>query len=382
MNDYYKSLSERERHFSEYATRSDKCSGRKNCLKKDSNRTEFERDYHRVLHSLPFRRLKHKTQVFYAPQNDHICTRMEHALHVASISSTICIHLDLNVDLAEAIALAHDLGHPPFGHVGEESMNRINGKYKLGAFSHEAQSLRVIDNFKDKAHDYTLNLTYEVRDGVVCHCGELNEQSVEPNRQKDITLVDCTAARNQNPGTLEGCVVRIADRISYLGRDLEDAIEAEIITQEDIPHELTDYLGESNSEMIGKLIGDVIKESKWLDKITFSDNTAEIINKLKDFNTSAIYKNIKITKQKNRINNIIEDLYETFYQAITETNRGKQKKNGYDGDYYNIFFDFLKDMDYSDTEADAQIVSDFIAGMTDNFAIRAYQYLFLLSPPV
>jgi dGTPase len=169
QHDYLEVVRKREAHFSSYAKRSTDCVGRKRPLELDSHRTEFERDCHRILHSLPFRRLRHKTQVFFAPKNDHICTRMEHALHVASIASTICNHLDLNTTLAEAIALAHDLGHPPFGHLGEKALNKIHKQYKLPCFVHEAQSLRIIDHFKDRAHNYTLNLTYEVRDGVVCH---------------------------------------------------------------------------------------------------------------------------------------------------------------------------------------------------------------------
>lgn len=151
-HDYYDVVRKREAHFSDFARRSTECAGRKRPLDPDKHRTEFERDCHRTLHSLPFRRLRHKTQVFFAPKNDHICTRMEHALHVASISSTICDHLDLNTTLAEAIALAHDLGHPPFGHLGERALNRIHKLYKLPRFMHEAQSLRVIDHFKDRAH--------------------------------------------------------------------------------------------------------------------------------------------------------------------------------------------------------------------------------------
>ena len=167
LAEYQQVVIDRENHFSDYATKSLNCVGRMKPLPSDDHRTDFERDYHRILHSLPFRRLKHKTQVFFAPKNDHICARMEHAIHVVTIASTICNHLNLNADLAEAIALGHDLGHPPFGHAGEEALNSIHKKYKLNDFMHEAQSLRIIDHFKDRAHNYTLNLTYEVRDGVV-----------------------------------------------------------------------------------------------------------------------------------------------------------------------------------------------------------------------
>ncbi|GAI91619.1 unnamed protein product, partial [marine sediment metagenome] len=189
-----------ESRFPKYAKRSTESLGRKYELVEDPFRTPFERDCHRVLHSLPFRRLKHKTQVFFSPRDDHICTRLEHSLHVASISPTICNRLDLNATLAEAIALAHDLGHPPFGHLGEEAMIRITDQYnkknktnKLPHFTHEGQSLRVIDCFKNSRHE-PLNLTFEVRDGVVCHYGEINEKFLKPQYKKHIRSVDISAA--------------------------------------------------------------------------------------------------------------------------------------------------------------------------------------------
>lgn len=379
--DYPEEIKEIEDRFSEYATRSTACLGRKRQLTMDSHRTEFERDCHRVIHSLPFRRLKHKTQVFVAPKNDHICTRMEHAMHVASISSTICTRLHLNVTLAEAIALAHDLGHPPFGHAGEDALKEIHRSCELPAFMHEAQSLRVIDNFKDRAHNYTLNLTYEVRDGVVCHCGEEVEQRVEPDRNKDMTGVEMAAARCQRPGTLEGCVVRMADSIAYLGRDLEDAIEAGIIKKSDIADDIKP-LGDNNSEIIGTLIRDVIQQSKGVDSIRFSDEVFVGFKALKNFNYYKIYKSNQVNGQSGRISNILQDLFYLFLAAVKETSRGNENKNCYEGYYYTVFFNFLEDMEYTASEKDAQIVSDFIAGMTDNFAIRAFQDLFLISPPV
>ena len=383
QNDYRGLLDEKERtYFSQYATLSSQCLGRKRFLVPDSHRSEFERDCHRILHSLPFRRLKHKTQVFVAPKNDHICTRMEHALHVASICSTICIHLGLNVTLAEAISLAHDLGHPPFGHAGEEALSKIHEDYSLSAFAHEAQSLRVIDNFKDRAHNYTLNLTYEVRDGVVCHWGEPNEQSLRPDREKDIKAVDTTAARHEYPGTLESCVVRVADQIAYLGRDFEDAVEAGIIERDCLPSEIKCCLGESNSEIIGTLVHDTIQESKEVDRIQFSDNVFTGFTQLKDFNYEKIYKSKEIDGQSGRIENILRDLFDAFFEAITEARRGQENRRCYEGYYYRVFFEFLDDMEYPENGVDAQIVSDFVAGMTDNFAIGAFQDLFLISPPV
>lgn len=382
QHDYLDVVRKREAHFSDYARHSTECVGRKRPLEPDDHRTEFERDCHRTLHSLPFRRLRHKTQVFFAPKNDHICTRMEHALHVASISSTICNHLDLNTTLAEAIALAHDLGHPPFGHLGERALNKIHKLYKLSRFVHEAQSLRVIDHFKDRAHNYTLNLTYEVRDGVVCHYGEGNEQGLQPDRKKNIKSVEPTAARKQNPATLEGCVVRMSDRIAYLGRDFEDAVEAEIISQDDLPRDVEENLGKSNSQIVRTLVHDVIQESKRLDKVQFSAALFPYYMKLKNFNYEEIYENKKLTSQYERIYMILKDLFDLFHEVMQETKRGREKRDRYDGYMYEVFYKFLDDMEYPDEALDAQVVSDFVAGMTDNFAMRAFEELFLISPPV
>jgi len=382
QHDYLDVVRKREAHFSSYAKHSIDGAERKRPLDPDNHRTEFERDCHRTLHSLPFRRLRHKTQVFFAPKNDHICTRMEHALHVASISSTICNHLDLNTTLAEAIALAHDLGHPPFGHLGEEALNKIHELHKLPRFVHEAQSLRVIDNFKDRAHNYTLNLTYEVRDGVVCHYGEGYEQSLQPDREKDIKSVELTAARKQKPATLEGCVVRMSDRIAYLGRDFEDAVEAEIISKAELPEDVGEKLGKSNSQIVRTLVHDVIQASKGLDKIQFSDALFPYYMKLKNFNYRKIYRNRKLISQFERIYMILKDLSDLFYKVRKETKRSRGKRDRYDGYMHKVFYEFLDDMKYPTEAQDAQIVSDFVAGMTDNFAMRAFEELFLISPPV
>jgi len=382
LPEYQQVVIDRERHFSEYARHSMDCAGRRIPLNPDDHRTEFERDCHRTLHSLPFRRLRHKTQVFFAPKNDHICTRMEHALHVATIASTICNHLNLNTTLAEAIALAHDLGHPPFGHPGEEALISIHKQYKLPDFMHEAQSLRIIDNFKDKAHNYTLNLTYEVRDGVVCHYGEGKEQSLQPNRDKEIKNVVPEHARKQSPATLEGCVVRISDRISYLGRDYEDAVEAEII-QKRLTKDVEEHLGTTNSEIVGALIRDVIQASKKEpDKIQFSDRLFPSYIALLDFNIRNIYESKKLTSQYKRIHMILKDLFDLFYEVTKRTRHHKEKRDNYNGgDMYKVFYQFLDDMGYPNKTPDAQIVSDFISGMTDNFAIRAFQELFIVSSP-
>jgi dGTPase len=238
-----------KRFLSDFATRDEDCKGRISPLSPDPMRGPFERDCQRILYSDAFKRLKRKTQVFYDPENDHICTRSDHTLQVASIAETICIDLGLNIDLARAIAYGHDLGHAPFGHTGEEALNELCIEKGLGTFMHEANSLRVVDKMRE-LHGDTLNLTHEVRDGIVCHWGEEHEQVIIPQREKDVTLVDTDAARLQRPYTLEGCVVRYADRISYLAADLQDALELRIIRKRDIPDEVRKCLGVDTGQML------------------------------------------------------------------------------------------------------------------------------------
>jgi len=367
------------KYYSRFAKRSAECAGRKIPLPPDPFRTEFERDTHRILHSWPFRRLRNKAQVFYAPKNDHLCTRIEHALHVASISFTICNHLRLNSDLAESIALAHDLGHPPFGHIGEDILKHLHKNNRLPIFKHEAQSLYIIDRFKRKGE--TLNLTYEVRDGVVCHCGENFVQVLRPNRKKDITLVEPSAARRQRPATLEACVVRFADVVSYVGRDFEDAIQVGIISQKKFPPDVEHILGSNNREIIRNIITDIILNSRDNDAIILSDEVFSAVTKLRKFNIDKIYNNPLIVGQFRRIDQMLSDIFNFFLEVTQETKRGTKNRRKYRGDAVDVFYEFLKDMEYSEDEPDAQIVSDFVAGMTDTYATRVYQEMFLVSPP-
>ena len=380
---YLQKINFLETHFSKYAKRSTESLGRKYELAEDPFRTPFERDCHRVLHSLPFRRLKHKTQVFFSPYNDHICTRMEHSLHVSSISSTVCRRLDLNVTLAEAIAMAHDLGHPPFGHLGEQAMeiihkqyNRKNKTNKLPPFSHESQSLHVIDVFQNSLHE-PLNLTFEVRDGVVCHYGEKNEKSVRPQYRKNIKSVDIDAARRQRPATLEGCVVRMTDTISYLGRDFEDACMADLIKPEDLPSSIQEVLGINNSQIIGTLISDLVSNSVGLDYLQFSDATYAAMLEMKDFNYNSIYFHPKLTGQKERIYLILNELFDYFFDILEDRNKLDKIIEGTYPNYpCEVFAQFLKDMEYSNDTNKGQIVSDFVVGMTDNFTLSCFESLF------
>lgn len=378
--DYLDSVAEIEKKsLSKYAKKSIECVGRKIDLTPDPNRTEFERDTHRILHSWPFRRLRNKAQVFYAPKNDHICTRLEHALHVASISKTICKHLKLNCDLAEAISLAHDLGHPPFGHIGERILRQLHKNNHLPVFKHEAQSLRVIDRFLHNGE--ALNLTYEVRDGVVCHCGEKFAQRISPNRRKDIFSVEPSVARRQRPATLEACVVRFADIISYLGRDYEDATTVGI-TRKRLSPEVTRVLGNTNREIIRKLIYDIVQNSEDTDAIILSDEVYSAVKLFYQFNIDNIYNNRIITGQFRRIEQMLFDIFYLFLDVVKSSKRGDRKIRRYRGEAINVFYEFLDDMKYLPQESDEQIISDFVAGMTDIYATRVYQEMFLVSPPV
>ncbi|MBT9134456.1 MAG: Deoxyguanosinetriphosphate triphosphohydrolase-like protein [Firmicutes bacterium] len=244
-------------------------------------RGDYFRDVTAIIHSTPFRRLKHKTQAFYAPQNDHVCTRIEHVLHVATIAVTICKALGLDADLAQAIALAHDLGHAPFGHEGERVLHGRTAE--IGGFIHELHGLRVVDVL---AHDGTgLNLTYGVRDGVISHCGERFEQRLSPEpRQKALSEV---RDRGQAPNTYEGCVVRLADKIAYLGRDLEDAITAKFVTLPEVDPLVRQALGSSNGQIIGTLVADVVQESLGRDYIGLSDEKNELVLKLYSFSRAS-----------------------------------------------------------------------------------------------
>ena len=200
-------------------------------------RSEFGRDYTRILHSTAYRRLKHKTQVFFSPQNDHICTRIEHVNHVESVSFSIANFLGLNTELTKAIAVGHDLGHAPFGHLGEEIIKKSLRDNGFADFWHEKNGLHFVDNLEllddDEGYKTNLNLTYAVRDGIIAHCGEVDQNGIKP-RDEFLDFGDYQAANQYAPYTWEGCIVKIADKISYLGRDIEDAITLGILEKSQI----------------------------------------------------------------------------------------------------------------------------------------------------
>lgn len=344
-------------------------------------RDEYFRDQTKIIHSLPFRRLKHKTQVFFAPNNDHICTRIEHVLHVATIAATICRGLnksgkwDLSEDLAYAIGLGHDVGHAPFGHEGERAIDACLTRPKR--FLHELNSYRVVEHLANYGEG--LNLTFAVKDGIICHCGEdfANNQLRPAEKPNDLEKI---TGRTQMPSTYEGCIVRLADKIAYLGRDIEDAVKADLITTRDIPQAVREEIGESNGEIINTLTLDLINNSKDRDAIGFSEEKFALISQLRTFNYERIYHNQQMRQRKETIDKCIRDLFDYF--------RNLFKRYGFDYDAYSAegkqtafnFAKYMRSMKKVYREDPAlvdDIIADYIAGMTDSFALDVMEDVIL-----
>ncbi|WP_424245732.1 dGTPase [Elusimicrobium posterum] len=345
-------------------------------------RGEYFRDQTKIIHSLPFRRLKHKTQVFFAPDNDHICTRIEHVLHVATISATICRGLnqtglwDLSEDMAYAIGLAHDLGHAPFGHEGEKALSKCIEPKK---FTHEINSYRVVEYIANYGDG--LNLTYAVKDGILCHCGEdFNNNALKPSGK--LNDLDAITGRTNLPTTYEGCIVRLSDKIAYLGRDIEDAIKAKFITKADIPAIVQKEMGTSNGEIINTLTLDLINNSKDKGSIGFSEEKFNIVSELKNFNYKHIYYNEQMQDRKRMIDKGIAELF-NYYRDLFD-------KNKFDFAAYerhtrrsaSSFGNYMRSMTklYNNDPAERdQIITDYISGMTDSFALESLKDVILPS---
>ncbi len=291
--------------------------------KNDDIRSEFTRDYNRVLHSKAYRRLKHKTQVFSATQNDHVCTRIEHVNHVAAVSYSIANYLGLNTELTAAIAIGHDLGHAPFGHEGEHILNEILMNQISESFWHERNSLFFVDkietlpNLNNKENN--LNLTYAVRDGIISHCGEVNENDLHP-RDESIDLELIRHPNQYSPYTWEACVVKIADKISYLGRDIEDALTLKILNKDQIA-ELSEIVSRikkikvwqiNNTILMNDFVINLCKMSSPEKGILFSEKYLELINEVIKFNYKNIYKNKRLLYFNELAGLIINSLYHTL----------------------------------------------------------------------
>ena len=372
-------------------------------------RSEYERDYTRILHSLAYRRLKHKTQVFFNIDNDHICTRMEHVQHVESVSCTIAKQLGLNVDLTRAIAIGHDLGHAPFGHEGEVELTKIRKDYEFDDFWHERNSLRIIDNIElleDIHRNYqNLNLTYAVRDGIISHCGEVDDNGIFP-RKEYFDLESFTSPGKYQPCTWEGCVVKIADKIAYLGRDIEDALRMDFIERSKLRklRNIAKINGEdviNTTVIMHKFIINICENSSPESGIRLNEKYNKMLKDIKDFNTKEIYKNKKFNVYRKYVALIIRSIFNTL---IKEYNGEKttQKLLKLKKVYPTLINDFLHHINqYSSLIPDnadiseqiceyknkkiygnletkeiyVQAILDFISGMTDRYAIAVFNEL-------
>ncbi|MCI9263311.1 MAG: deoxyguanosinetriphosphate triphosphohydrolase [Oscillospiraceae bacterium] len=290
-------------------------------------RTCFQRDMDRIVHCKAFRRLKHKTQVFLQPQGDHYRTRMTHTLEVARVARTIARGLGLNEDLAEAAALGHDLGHTPFGHAGE----RLLAEIMPGGFLHAEQSLRVVDRLENEGEG--LNLTYEVRRGIQCHTG------------------------GEQAETLEGRVVRIADKIAYLSADIDDALRGGIIYPLDIPAEVGQVLGVTHSQRLNTLIIDIIETSRGRDDILQSPEKKAAMALLREFMFRSVYLNPMAKGEEGKAQEMIRQLFDYYLHHLEELPEEFR--------------------DIRETEGKERAVCDYIAGMTDAYAVERYQELFI-----
>jgi dGTPase len=338
-------------------------------------RGPYFRDQTAIIHSMPFRRLKHKTQFLFAPENDHVCTRIEHVLHVATIAGTICRGLarmgwELDAEMAYAGGLGHDLGHAPFGHSGEREL-----KGKMGAFRHEAHSLRVVD--KLCADGKGLNLTFGVRDAILCHNGELFEQYLEPDGQYT-DPAEKAGAGCSDPAAWESCAVRFADKIAYLGRDVEDALRARLISPADLPAEIGQELGQTNGQIINTLVLDVIENSAKAARMGFSDERFALISRLKDFNYERIYYHPRLMLYQQYCGKIIDGLFGHFLEGLHAMGRMPEEWRAQALPLDHAFGDYLERMATLYDEENApytRIVCDYVAGMTDNYALKCNMQL-------
>ena len=362
--------------------------------RKNDIRSEFERDYTRILHSNAFRRLKHKTQVFFSPENDHICTRIEHVMHVESVSYSIAKYLGLNTELTKAIATGHDLGHSPFGHEGERILSKISQEDIGEKFWHERNGLEYVDKIElledNNRNERNLNLTYAVRDGIISHCGEIDENGLKP-REEYIDLDEYIRPNQYAPYTWEACVVKVADKISYLGRDIEDAIALGILDEklEELYEILQSKEVINNTVIINHLVKDLCENSSVEKGLCFSDETFKLVKEIKDFNYKNIYKTKKISSSTRYFNILIHEIYYVLKSAYNgeRTLEKIQKMKDIHPEIFSKFEEWLsdywqyarKEKNYNDILFDIENERDYckaiiyyISGMTDNFAIDTY----------
>lgn len=327
-------------------------------------RTPFFRDIDRIIYSLSYLRYIDKTQVFSNNNNDHVSKRIIHVQFVSKIARTIGRMLNLNEDLIEAASLGHDLGHAPFGHLGESILNEICIRENLGYFSHNVQSVRMLMNLENNGCGR--NITVQVLDAILCHNGEKLQKKYEyKHKTKEEFLNEYYACYNDKktlnnltPMTLEGCVVRICDVIGYVGRDLEDGIRLGLIIEEDIPKEVKDTLGKNNRQIINTIVLDIIKNSKDKPYIMMSDKIFHALNILLDFNYHNIYYMACTKEEVENYKNMFNSLYQFYLNEIDSKNKNS-----------DIYTHFLNGMsyDYITKTSSKRIVIDYISGMTDDY---------------
>lgn len=336
-------------------------------------RTEYFRDIDKIIYSLSYIRYIDKTQVFSNNSNDMISKRMSHVQMVSKIARTIGRALNLNEDLIEAASLGHDLGHVPYGHVGEKILNELSLKHNEGYFLHNVQSVRTLMYIENNGLGN--NVSLQVLDAILCHNGEILQNIYYPeNKTKEIFLdqykncfINIKTAKDIKPMTLEGCVVRISDIIAYIGKDIEDAIRLDIIEENDIPNNIKSILGKNNSEIVNTIVNDIIINSFEKNYIKISDKIFLAINDLINFNYKNIYEKANSKSELNNIKNKFDKLFNLYYNQINnkETNQ----------DIYVLFLNNMN-MTYIKNNSIARIVIDYIAGMTDNFFNEQYNKYF------
>lgn len=316
-----------EKTLSKYAMLSKNSRGRERFVEPCPLRTAFIRDRDRIIHCKSFRRLKHKTQVFLSPQGDHYRTRLTHTLEVSQIARTIARALRMNEDLTEAISMGHDLGHTPFGHSGEDVLNSL----VPGGFEHNIQSLRMVEKLENSGAG--LNLTFEVKDGILNH------------------------KKSGTPATLEGCIVSLADRIAYINHDIDDAIRAGVLSEAELPKECVDVLGHSHAKRINTMILDVYAQSFDQPHIRMSDEVRTQFDALRTFMFDHVYHNRIAKSEEQKAKRVVEELYRYFVQHVEE-----------------MPDDFIANIE---TDGRERVTADYVACMTDNYCIREYERLFV-----
>ncbi len=329
-------------------------------------RLSFSADADRILNSLAYTRYSDKTQVFSLINNDHLTHRVLHVQMVSRVARTIGRYLGLNTDLIEAAAMGHDIGHTPFGHDGEKFLSRLTQAAGAGQFHHNLQSMQFLDVIERNGKGW--NLTLQTLDAIVCHDGEVHARTLTPAPPRNFADLDSIAEQiragtmgNALPMTMEGCVVRIADTVSYIGRDFEDAVRLKIVTRDQLPDICSDWLGTTQGTIVFSLVTDLINTSIDQDFIGFSPGVADALKELKQFNYRFIYKNPVIKKHLTTVEDIFKCLFDRYMNDLATEN-----------EFSVIYSQFLNGMAdaYRSNHSHAEIARDFIAGMTDSYFIR------------